>query len=147
MKVVGELDADEIKNAEDYGVYIGAHVPPHAIAVLLAFMARFRREFWVYRELHGLMKIHVDKAEPTVVEVPVNVEPLDLGREKRLIRLEKDHGYLLSRIYGKTVAVFGAGFIGSRIVELLAGCVGKVIVVDIDSGRPGKSRVSGSLYC
>ena len=145
IKVLGELQSEKTRTSENYGVYVGSQVPPHGFNVILAFMSQFRKEFWVYHELYGLMRIRVESAEPTVAEVQVSVESIGFGREKRLERLEKDHGYPLSKVSDKTAAVLGIGFLGTRVVEALGSYVGKLIVVDID-GVGSENLGYQSLY-
>jgi molybdopterin/thiamine biosynthesis adenylyltransferase len=137
------------------GVFIGASTPPHFVPVILRFFAENsgRKRFLVYLEdfrqgndlTHGLYEVEVEGFEPHYVSSAVEVEGskswhkfgvgvLDtgFGIENRVKRLRDEHGIDLIGLRGRRIALFGVGFLGTRLLARLSKMFDEVTVVDYD---------------
>jgi len=134
VRIKGDLDAEEANGLSGMaGVYLAHSVPPHASATVLEFARRrIGGRLWLLDDLAGLYLVEASQGFPVVEEVEVSVASTGLGWSERMSLLESEYGFPVSSIGKSTVALFGAGFIGSRIAEVVAPYVGRLIVVDYD---------------
>jgi molybdopterin/thiamine biosynthesis adenylyltransferase len=138
-------------NAKDSdGVFIGASTPPHAVPVILKFFAENsgRKSFLVYLEdfkhcgnlAHGLYEIEVEGFEPCYIPGTVKVLDLGFGVENRVKRLKDEHGIDLLGLRRGKVALFGVGFVGTRLLARLSKMFDEITIVDYDA--VGEENVS-----
>jgi molybdopterin/thiamine biosynthesis adenylyltransferase len=126
------------ENAETAdGVFIGASVPQHAVPVIIKFyMEKTGRNslyayFEAFGDLHGLYKIDINKAVPEILTGEVKVADLRFGVGNRLMRL-RESGIDLLGMRGRKIALFGVGFIGTRVLARLSKLFDEITVVDFD---------------
>ena len=142
------LTRDNVKDSD--GVFIGASTPPHAVPVILKFFAENsgRKSFLVYLEdlkncrdlSHGLYRIEVEDFEPRYLPGTVKVLDLGFGVENRVKRLKDEHNINLLGLRERKIALFGVGFVGTRLLARLSKMFDEITIVDNDA--VGEENVS-----
>ncbi len=140
IKELQPLTIDTVKDSD--GIFIGASVPPHLVPLVLKFFSEGAKKnrFYTYFEgfnqndvLHGLYEVTIEGFEPLIIEGNTKVLDVGFGMENRIKRLREDHGIDLISLRKRRVVLFGAGFLGSRILTRLSKLFNEIAIVDYDT--------------